>query len=566
MGIDKVYSSLQELFPEIDARVIRAVAIEHSKDPDAAVEAVLEEIIPFFSEISTPTRALTGSSSLDQLPKEAIATAQSVDGLPVNAIGSAEEIYTNNVNGGHESDEANDDDAFYDTYNGQHDGEGELSISGKFGENSITICADMFSHGRPAMLMEETRINILQGEASLYPERTDTVSAGKCAEDGIKTSFDVTHCQTRMSLTDGNDSVGNIVSESVSNLTMGHSESVDQVVVLPNMNGSNSEASFPSDTASEMEIANGKVIIEDDSTINDSVSQSSQIHIMGVLDEIITEARNNKKKLFSAMESVISLMREVELKEQAAEQAKEEAAKGGIDVLHKVEELKLILKHAKDANDMHAGEVYGERSILATELRELQSRVLYLSDERDRSLAVLDEMCQTLKMRLATAENEINHAEQEKIRKQVSTREALSGQESLMERVVQEANILKQHAEENAKLQEFLVDRSCVIDTLQGEIAVISQDVKLLKEKIDDRVPLIKSGSSLQTSCILASSSSLLKSSIPDQMKPVPVQDDSIKTQQLMDPVTRVSVDEMARYDREALAAEGWDFFDNLEK
>ncbi|XP_075483035.1 uncharacterized protein LOC142523206 isoform X3 [Primulina tabacum] len=536
MGINKVYSSLQELFPEIDARVIRAVAIEHSKDPDAAVEAVLEEIIPFFSEISTPTRPLTGSSSLDQLSKEAIATAQSVDGLPVNAIGSAEEIYANNVNGGHESDDANDDNVFYDTYNGQHDGEGELSISGKFGENSITICADMFSHGRPAMLMEETRINILQGEASLYPERTDAVSAG------------------------------NIVSEAVSNLTMGHSESVDRVVVLPNMNGSNSEVSFPSDTASEMEIANGNVIIEDESTINDSVSQSSQIHIMGVLDEIITEARNNKKKLFSAMESVISLMREVELKEQAAEQAKEEAAKGGIDVLHKVEELKLILKHAKDANDMHAGEVYGERSILATELRELQSRVLHLSDERDKSLAVLDEMCQTLKMRLAAAENEINHAEQEKLRKQVSTQEALSGQESLMERVVQEANILKQHAEENAKLQEFLVDRSCVVDTLQGEIAVISQDVKLLKEKIDDRVPLSKSGSSLQTSCILPSSSSLLKSSIPDQVKPVPVQDDSIKTQQLMDPVTRVSVDEMARYDREALAAEGWDFFDNLEK
>lgn len=39
-----------------------------------------------------------------------------------------------------------------------------------------------------------------------------------------------------------------------------------------------------------------------------------------------------------------------------------------------------------------AGEVYGEKAILATELRELQSRVLSLSDERDKSLAVLDEV------------------------------------------------------------------------------------------------------------------------------------------------------------------------------
>ncbi|XP_073283779.1 uncharacterized protein [Primulina huaijiensis] len=567
MGFNEVYNSLQELFPEIDARVIRAVAIEHSKDPDAAVEAVLEEIIPFFSEISRPTTPLTGRSFLDQSPKEAIATVQSVDGLPVNAIGSAVEINANNVNVGHKSDDANDenDDAFYDTYNGQHDGEGELSISGKFGENSI-ISADMFSLGQPAMLLEETRVNILQREESIKPERAETVLARKCPEDAIKTSSDATHCQTGTSCTDDNNSAGDIVSEAVPNLTVSHSESIVQVVVLPNMNGSNSEVSFPSDTAAKTEITSGNVIIKDESTINDSVSQSSQIHIMGVLDEIITEARNNKKTLFSAIESVINLMREVELKEQAAEEANEEAAKGGIDVLDKVEELKLILKHAKDANDMHAGEVYGERSILATELRELQSRVLYLSDERDKSLEVLNEMCQTLRMRLAAAENDINYAEKERIRKQVSVRETFSEQESLMERVVQEANILKEHAEENAKLREFLVDRGCVVDTLRGEMAVIKQNVKLLKGKIDDRIPLSKYRSSPQTSCIIASSGSGLKNSISDQVELVPVQDDLTKTQQLIDPVTQVSVDEIARYDREALVAEGWDFVTTLKR
>ena len=40
----------------------------------------------------------------------------------------------------------------------------------------------------------------------------------------------------------------------------------------------------------------------------------------------------------------------------------------------------------------HAGEVYGEKAILATEVRELQSRLLSLSDERDKSLATLDEV------------------------------------------------------------------------------------------------------------------------------------------------------------------------------
>ncbi|KZV32407.1 hypothetical protein F511_03690 [Dorcoceras hygrometricum] len=567
MGFNEVYNSLQELFPEIDSRVIRAVAIEHNKDPDAAVEAVLEEIIPFFSETLRPTKSLTASSSLDQSPKEFVATVQSVDGLPVNAIISAEETYANNGNGGHQSDYANDENdvAFHDTYNGQHDGEGELSISGKFGENSIKISGDMFPHGRqPAMLMEETRVNILQCEASVHPERTETVSAGKCPEDGIKTSSGATSSPTRLSCPDGNNSVGIIFSEAVPNFTMSHSESTVQVAVLPNMNGSNSETRFPSDTASGMEISSENVLIEDESTVNDSVSQSSQIHFMGVLDEVIAEAMNNKRTLFPALESVIRLTRDVELKEHAAELAQEEAAKGGVDVLDKVEELKKILNHAKNANDMHAGEVYGEKSILATELRELQSRVLYLADERDKSLAVLDEMYQTSKMRLAAAEDEISNAEQEKLRKEVSAREALSRQESLMERVVQEANILKQHAEENAKLREFLVDRGCVVDTLQGEIAVISQDVKLLKEKIDGRILLANSCSFPQTSCIIASSTSPLKGLIPDQVESVPIQGDPIESQQLMDPDKRTSVDEMARYDREALVAEGWDFLTNL--
>ena len=48
----------------------------------------------------------------------------------------------------------------------------------------------------------------------------------------------------------------------------------------------------------------------------------------------------------------MNLMREVKLQEEAAEQAKEDAARGGLDILVKVEELKQMLLHAKEANDM----------------------------------------------------------------------------------------------------------------------------------------------------------------------------------------------------------------------
>ncbi|KAM0979975.1 hypothetical protein ACFX13_016019 [Malus domestica] len=102
------------------------------------------------------------------------------------------------------------------------------------------------------------------------------------------------------------------------------------------------------------------------------------------------------KTLFSAMELVINMMREVEVQEKAVDIVQEEASRGGLDIMVKVDDLKRMLAHAKDANDMvHAGEVFGEKAILATEARELQSRLLNLSDERDKSLAILNKVDST---------------------------------------------------------------------------------------------------------------------------------------------------------------------------
>jgi len=52
------------------------------------------------------------------------------------------------------------------------------------------------------------------------------------------------------------------------------------------------------------------------------------------------------------MDLVVNLMKEVEEKEKVAKQAKEEASSEGIDIYLKIEELKRMLVHAKEANDM----------------------------------------------------------------------------------------------------------------------------------------------------------------------------------------------------------------------
>ncbi|KZV43097.1 rab11 family-interacting protein 3 [Dorcoceras hygrometricum] len=569
MGFKKVYKCLQELFPQVDARALRAVAIEHSKDPDAAVEAVLAEIIPFFDDRSRSSVPLMGHS-----PKEAISPTQLVDRYQ-ETVDPAQETSVNNVNDGkhqsfHDSGSENNE-FFYDSYSGQHEGEGvtaEISLSQNRGENSIKT-------PKSVMLKDDNGINILQTEVSVNPERKGT--RGADPEMRNKTSSDKNSCLTLGTLENVNEGVNQILNldqerddfeghteayftmttdeendgvkpiQEVDNLlgdpaaviiqdlTMNPSERSVQSIVLPSVDGGDFEET---------------IHIEDEFTL----SESGGIQTMKVLDEIVADARNNKRTLFSTMESVVSMMREVELKEQVAEKAKEDASKGDSDVLDKAEELKQMLQYAKEANDMHAGEVYGEKAILATELRELQSRLLFLSEEKDKSLAILDEMHQILEGRLAAAESEIKSAEQEKMEKENFALKALAEHEMDMKKVLQEANNLKEQAEENAKLREFLMDRGCVVDMLQGEIAVICQDVRRLKENLDQRVPLSKSLSSAHTSFILASSGSSSKSSIQDIVVALADQDDLIRTPQNVDPATEVSTKE-----HKSVVEEDWD-------
>ncbi|MQM19534.1 hypothetical protein Taro_052540, partial [Colocasia esculenta] len=222
--------------------------------------------------------------------------------------------------------------------------------------------------------------------------------------------------------------------------------------------------------------------------------------------------------LVSAMESVVDMMEEVNLHEKEANLAKEAASKAGLDILEKVEDLKEMLKHAKEANNMHAGEVYGEKSILATEARELQARLCSLSDQRYKSLSIIEEIHQTLKARLATAERERVKAEQERLEKEELARKALIEQEEIMERVVQESKDLQREAEENSLLREFLMERGRLVDTLQGEISVICEDVLALKERVDGRMPLGRTLSSSQVLCSVASSTSSRTSASSDKL------------------------------------------------
>lgn len=59
-----------------------------------------------------------------------------------------------------------------------------------------------------------------------------------------------------------------------------------------------------------------------------------------------------QKNLLSAAESVTNMIKEVELLEERAKQAKKEASNAGKGISEKANELKQTLNHAKEANEM----------------------------------------------------------------------------------------------------------------------------------------------------------------------------------------------------------------------
>ncbi|OMP05015.1 hypothetical protein COLO4_09133 [Corchorus olitorius] len=608
MGFKKVYQCLMDLFPQVDTRLLKAVAIENSKDVDAAAEIVLSEILPFMSKRSMAA----ASSSQNQSPlvqlNEAVDEEESNQlrrrkVLSSNRAGSSAGpmLQTTEVSGSLEASNAastsnfrectNNEAANIETgelillgspkYDGAEIGQHNSGISSSAVENENSLVLTNFemkessssSKIRAMDVEDESAVNLAidftstlentgcSGSANDYiyfdgPVDLNADIGGSCSLSGSKVGE-----EDVVALLVPSSSQEQMPEGSIAGL---HSESGSVTHSTCSEKQERGSVEFKSQQGSVSEMGE----IEDD-TFDPFVSRSSQTCRTDLLEEIIEDAKNNKKTLFLAMESIMSLMKEVELQEEAAEKAREEAARGGLDILVKVDELKEMLPHAKEANDMHAGEVYGEKSILATEVRELQSRLLSLSEERDKSLAILDEMRQTLEARQAAAEEMMRTAEQEKLEKEESARKALAEQEAIMEKVVEESKILRQEAEENSKLREFLMDRGQIVDSLQGEISVICEDVRLLKEKFDERVPLSKSISSSQTSCILASSGSSLKSiadlghDLGETGTKTPEKRSRTPSLNGESPKSRSSEERYKADDKELLMNDGWEIFDN---
>uniref|UniRef100_A0A2P2LLJ0 CUE domain-containing protein n=1 Tax=Rhizophora mucronata TaxID=61149 RepID=A0A2P2LLJ0_RHIMU len=434
MGFKSVYRSLVDVFPQVDSRLLRAFAIEHSKDPDVAVEIVLSEVLPYLSKHSIVSEDLRIGSSVNaedegqinevthQLTKKIASQCTRFPRLRTHQQTSLEK----SISAG-ETSTANE-------HTSKIDPATEISRPDSNSQSK--------EQNPPTVLSIDSNIDINLVQGNEESEEVILLLKHQCQEENVNSSSSqISKTICKASVHENNAACGQIstnietvepasMGEAQDMNTRGQSEEISQVMSASLMRkNDDSNGSFIGDVMCVGFDGPGKdecckkspqvesvdaTLLESENFVNqqkpvvgvtglsmevcnnslseyENVKSSKDIKIKQ-FEDIVEGAKNNKNTLFSATESVMNMMRQVKLQEKAAEQAKEEAAGGGLDILIKVLDLKRMLAHAKEANDMHAGEVYGEKAILATEMKELQGRLQILSNERDKSLGILHEV------------------------------------------------------------------------------------------------------------------------------------------------------------------------------
>ncbi|CAL9185960.1 uncharacterized protein LOC103978893 [Musa acuminata AAA Group] len=615
MGYKEVYASLQEIFPQVDFRILKAVAIEHANDVDAAAESILLEVLP----------SITGSC-------EASCTLQDKDAMkhPSSAVGkdkqpmlfglqeveegrrynlgqepvACETTVSNGYTSSHvmstcigEADPRDLEVGIVDYSKGLECPTSHYNFFKELNTTQTALEPNFMERG--INLISNIENITLHGKSHVHDELVDVAPCNSSSQVNVGlVSPGSTHDDRPLGQNDVRSFIGeseNVINELHDSAQIDSSAvasvvgcDVQNVPVEPfernsddlgnkmimkdgsfSIYGSEEQSGWSfqpaiaqclyeleantvsagaisgedfkdfgeaagswgcginqvTTTTAECEELHSKLVDEsiadlsfergilsanDDNLPATLLARSGHFVNIDYLEDLISDAKSNKKKMLSAMELITERMKELEHLKERNKKAQEESSCAGLDTLTKVEELKKILKDTKEANDMHAGEVYGEKAILATEARELQSRLHSLSDERDKSLSLIDEIHQALEARIAAVEEEIVAAEQEKLKKEELARKSLSEQEATVASIVEESKKLQEEAGANSKLREFLMDRGSIVDALQGEIAIICEDVMSLKERVDGRVPLGRSFCSMTSSLVASSSSSYL--------------------------------------------------------
>jgi len=145
----------------------------------------------------------------------------------------------------------------------------------------------------------------------------------------------------------------------------------------------------------EISASEGDMSLHDDGSPHVTLRSSYSVNLES-LDNVVADEHYKKNALMSNVAAISEMLQEVELNEEETKHAILEANQAGNDILVKVEELKEMTTLLMEDNNKVAGEIFAEKSILATEAQELQTRLFNISEETKSFVVTIDEMHNTL--------------------------------------------------------------------------------------------------------------------------------------------------------------------------
>ncbi|XP_020114077.1 CAP-Gly domain-containing linker protein 1-like [Ananas comosus] len=507
MAFKSVFKALRDVFPQIDLRILKAVASEYYEDVDAAVEFVLSEVLPTLSEPTEPHYNLHvfddaehSHSNSGMHGNDKVSGNQSFE----DGVALVMEPLTKGKN------VVRDDDT------SATPGWAQLLDNGVRRSFPVEDLAPSNESKLPSTQEVEAYMNT-QSE-SQFVEREPHLVAGHKAVPLQSEPISIGELEASASLSNliNHGEISNKESTNDFKLVDSavlleqnfeaetrpispafHANVQDILSLYPEMNINSTAQS-----SAEFESAVKLVCTGYDNQSSGVATQSSQSVQVDLLDELISDMTKSKETFGAALESTITKMKEVEIHEEKAKRTKEEAAMADQDILAKIEDLGQMIKSAQESNDKQAGEVNMEKYQLKCQAEELQCRLIDLSAQRENSLLLVEEISHTLDARLAAAKEEEAAAKREVVERQESARRALKEQEATMQNILHELQRLQKQAEENAMLKNLLMDRGHLVEILQREISLIFEDVASLKERVD--APMLLAASNLATAVYLS--------------------------------------------------------------
>lgn len=215
-------------------------------------------------------------------------------------------------------------------------------------------------------------------------------------------------------------------------------------------------------------------------------STSCQNVSVEFLEDFVHEARTDKEILMQFVETISTLRAKADQESIAAQRSKMDAVRGGQDILVKAEEMRKQTSKIRDDNLMRAGEIYGEKAILSTEARELLFRLEQLKQEKEKAVSTLCEIEAALQARLNMAIEEQERADVEKKLKEENALKILAMEEALLTTVIKESKDLDVEAEACTQLRGFLIEHGRIVDSLQGEMGILCEDVESFKKQVEE--------------------------------------------------------------------------------